>query len=328
MKRSAAAIPLTDRLAAFSELLRLRICRLLDREELAVGELGKVLQAPQSSVSRHLNTLAKIGLLERRADGAATCYRIDPERAEPEALRLWSAVRAELEEAEDSGALLAADDRRLAAVLAERRTDSLTFFGRVAGEWDRVRVELFGRQFALESLPALLPPEWVVADLGCGTGVTAELLAPYVREVICVDQSTPMLEAARKRLAGVANVAFVQGALEALPLESGSVDAALCLLVLHHVDDPAAGVREVRRVLKGGAGGRGPRSRAGRLLIVDMVEHDRHEYRSTMGHRHLGFAPQRVEAMCRAAGFARVRITMLRSDPDAKGPGLFAAVAD
>jgi ArsR family transcriptional regulator len=346
MKRSPITTPLTDRLAALSEVLRLRLCRLLERQELSVGEMARVFQAPQSTISRHLKTLSDVGILDRRGDGTTTYYRLDRESLAPDARSLWDAVGVQLElpngNSNGFAAQLTEDRRRMDAVLAERRTDTLAYFGRVAGEWDQVRGDLFGRHFADAALPALLPADWIVADIGCGTGANAELIAPHVREVVCVDQSTPMLDAARKRLAGRDNIRFVQGPIEALPLEDGSVNAALCLLVLHHVADPIEGLREVRRVLKTATkpqcheatkGRRleprpsGSGFQDGKLLIVDMLEHDRHAYRSTMGHKHLGFSPQTMSGMCREAGFADVRITPLPSDTEAKGPGLFAAVA-
>ncbi|RMF83125.1 MAG: methyltransferase domain-containing protein, partial [Planctomycetota bacterium] len=246
MKRSPIKNPLTDRLAALSELLRLRMCRLLEREELSVGEVCRVFQVPQSTASRHLKTLTDAGWLARRADGTATYYRLPLQDLPDDWAILWRTVAGQI----DANGQLDEDDRRLEAVLAERHTDSISYFGRVAGEWDRIRGELFGRSYAARAIPALLPPDWTVAYLGCGTGANAELIAPFVREVVCVDQSEPMLDAARERLARFENVRFVQGPLEALPLADRSVDAAMCLLVLHHVAEPADALREVRRVLK------------------------------------------------------------------------------
>lgn len=313
MKRSADTSPLTERLAALGQVLRLRVCRLLERQELSVGEIARVVQLPQSTVSRHLQVLAGAGWVEKRAEGTATYYSLRIDDLDPAARSLWLAVRDQLEDRPT----LDEDTRRLDAVLAERRTDSVSFFGRIAGEWDDVRGELFGSAFTAQALLALLPEQWVVADLGCGTGNAAELLAPHVREVIAVDRSGPMIEAARKRLAALSNVRFVEGDLTAIPLENGSIDAATCSLVLHHVPDPVAALTEVRRVLRPG----------GTVLVVDMFEHDRMIYRSTMGHQHLGFSPETVRQQLEAAGFADIRLSALVSDPDAKGPGLFAAAA-
>ncbi|MFM9956783.1 MAG: ArsR/SmtB family transcription factor [Phycisphaerales bacterium] len=316
MKRPSPAISLHDRLAALSEPLRLRLCRILAGHELSVGEVSKVVQLPQSTVSRNLKVLSDAGWLEKRAEGTATLYRLVLDEVSPEARGLWVAVRVELERAGD--AVHAEDDRRVETVLLERRTDSVSFFGRVGGEWDALRGELFGGSFTALGLLGLLPREWVVADIGCGTGNAAELLAPYLREVVAVDQSGPMLDAARMRLKDVKNVRFADGPIEALPLGDSSVDAAVCVLVLHHVRELADGMGELFRVVRTG----------GRLLVIDMFEHDRETYRHTMGHAHLGFSAERMKELMEAAGFRNVRITPIRGDAEAKGPGLFAAVGE
>jgi ubiquinone/menaquinone biosynthesis C-methylase UbiE len=196
--------------------------------------------------------------------------------------------------------------------------DSQTFFGRVAGDWDQVRESLFGDGFTAPALLSLLPGHWVVADLGCGAGNVSELLAPVVERVIAVDQSDAMLEAARERLGGVENVDIREGDLGALPIEDASVDAAVFALVLHHVPETAAALREARRILRPGRGG-------GVLLVLDMGAHARDEYRQTMGHVHLGFSAAQLEGALGTAGFVRTLVRPLRSEPEAKGPGLIVA---
>lgn len=302
---------LTERLAALAEPVRLRLLRLLEKEELSVGEVAKIVQMPQSTVSRHLKVLSDSSWATRRASGTASYYRLNTGDLSEEASSLWRTVRDQMEDT----ATLREDRRRLDAVLADRRTDSLSFFGRVSGEWDAIRAELFGSGFTAQALPALLPPDAVVADLGCGTGNAAEHMAPFVKRVIAVDGSTPMLKAAEKRLEGFENIDFVEGDLLSLPLDDESVDAALCVLVAHHLDDPQRAINEMRRILRPG----------GVALIVDMFEHDRSIYRDTMGHRHMGFSRERIERMMGAAGFTDVRVTPLRSSAEAKGPGLFAS---
>ena len=54
------------------------------------------------------------------------------------------------------------------------------FFAGAAGRWDRLRAQLYGEAFTQAALLSLLPPDWVVADLGCGSGHAAVALAPYV----------------------------------------------------------------------------------------------------------------------------------------------------
>ncbi len=314
---------LIERLAALGDPIRLRALRLLEREELSVGELARVLQLPQSTVSRHLKVLAELpggrnagrGWLARRAEGPAAHYRLVMDDLDSDSRTLWLAVREQMGEGPDQ-----ADDlRRLAGVLADRRTDTQSFFGRMAGEWDAVREELFGGTFTFHALLSLLPPHWVVADLGCGTGNVSEVLAPVVRRVIAVDQSEPMLDAARKRLggAGIRNIEFVRGDMDQLPLESGSVDAAVCVLVLHHLARPELAAAEMGRILKPG----------GVALIVDMTPHTRESFRHSMGHRWQGFDAPAMARMAAGAGLASPRVIVLPAHSEARGPGLFALTA-
>lgn len=306
---------LTERLAALGELVRLRILRILESEELSVGEVAQVVQLPQSTVSRHLKVLADGDWVVRRTVGTATLYRLVLDDLDAEARALWLTVRAQLASEGD----LAEDARRLATVIAERSADPAAFFGRVAGEWDQIRNEWFGTRFTPGALLSLLPADWTVADLGCGTGNAAELLAPNVDRVIAIDPSEPMLSAARKRLAPASNVQFRSGSIARTLLADGSVDACVSVLVLHHVESIHQAMIEMRRILRD--------SRAGGVaLIIDMLEHDRTEYKHTMGHKHLGFAPKFITKSLKDAGFSRASVRVLPGEPDAKGPGLFAAI--
>ncbi len=72
-----------ERLKAAGEPTRLRVLALLAREELAVIELGRILQQSQPRVSRHLKLLTEAGLVERFPDGAWVFHRLsasEPER--------------------------------------------------------------------------------------------------------------------------------------------------------------------------------------------------------------------------------------------------------
>ena len=294
MRGSSDTPAIVGRLADLSDPARLRMLRLLADHELSVGELARALQLPQSTVSRHLKLLHDGGWIMKRQEGTASLYRLLEADLPAERRELWQLTRAQLA----GFPPLDEDDSRLAGVLAERRTDSRAFFGRVGGEWAELRRELFGGRFTGEALLSLVSPTWTVADLGCGTGDATEHLAPHVRRVIAVDREPAMLEAARRRVAGFDNVEFRQGSLESLPIDDAALDAALVLLVLHHLEDPDAAILEIARTLRPG----------GVLLVVDMVAHTREEYRHTMGHRHLGFDAAQVHEWARAAGLADVRL--------------------
>ncbi|MCC6228951.1 MAG: ArsR family transcriptional regulator [Phycisphaerales bacterium] len=314
MKR-AASPTLTDHLAALAEPTRLRVLRILDGHELSVGELAQVVQLPQSTVSRHLKVLSDSGWLVRRSEGTATLYRVIFDELDNSARSLWIAVRDEFERRPDVNEGRE-DKRRLKAVLAARRTDSQTFFGRVAGEWDSLRASLFGDRFTGEALLSLLPRESIVADIGCGTGNIAEQVSPWVSRVIAVDSSQPMLEAARRRLGERSNIDFVQATGESLPLKSSSVDIAIAALVLHHVEEPLTLLREMARITRQG----------GRVMLIDMLDHNREDFRRVMGHKHLGFARKTIESFMRDATLTPVTFRELSREVEAKGPGLFVAI--
>src|SRR5437773_682511 len=83
--------------------------------------------------------------------------------------------------------------------------------------------ELFGARFQLAALAALAQPDWVVGDLGCGTGQVSASIAPFVARVVAVDASAAMLQAAKKRLQGFDNIDLRRGELEALPIDDARV---------------------------------------------------------------------------------------------------------
>ena len=315
MSRSAENLPILARFSTLSDLARLRILRLLEQQELSVGELARAVQLPQSTVSRHLKHLLDEAWIARRAAGTASLYRLAPDQLAEPARALWDLTRAQI----SGGALSTFDEdsHRLESVLAERRTDSREFFGHLGGEWNELRRELFGPMFTGEALLGLLDRRWIVADLGCGTGDAAEMLAPVVKKVIAIDREPAMLDAARRRLGAFRNVEFRPGDLARLPLKAGEVHAAMMLLVLIYCAEPTRVLAECARTIKPGAGG---------LLVVDLISHDRQSYRHTMGHQHLGFDRKQIEKWAKAAGFRDVSYRRLRPDPSSKGPGLFAAM--
>ena len=300
-------------LNVLGDLLRARLLVVLEGQTLSVGEICDILQLPQSTVSRHLKTLVDGGWTQVRREGTSRLYSFTPDDLHAESSDLWRVVKA---------AMLAmpavAQDRvRLSRVLSDRRAESAAFFSRAAGQWDALRDELYGSTFHLDGLLATLDPGWVVADLGCGTGRTSAAVAPFVRRVLAVDASAEMLQAARERLAGVDNVDVREGTLEAVPAADGSVDLALLILVLHHVGDPAAVLREARRLLTPG----------GTLLAIDMQAHDREEYRGQMGHVWLGFPESQIGRLLSGAGFTATRVVPLPTVSGVRGPALFVARA-
>ena len=307
-------VAILEHMTALSDPVRCRILMLLEKHELTVTELCAVLQMPQSSVSRQLKTLADDNWVVSRRDGTSRFYAMSTgDDLDPGAKRLWPLIREQVAATSAAGQ----DDRRLRGVLARRRAKSQEFFASAAGDWGRLRTDLFGNTFFLWGVLGLIDPALVVGDLGCGTGQLTEVLAPYVRQVVAVDSSADMLDAARLRLGGAGNVDLRQGELESLPIEAGELDVAMLSLVLHYSPSPGRALAEVARVLRSG----------GRVLVVDMLPHERQEYQQQMGHVWLGFSEKQIGKFLTDAGFSDVRTRLLPADPEAKGPALFAAAA-
>jgi ArsR family transcriptional regulator len=226
---------------------------------------------------------------------------------------LWAVVRSQF----IAAAVASHDSHRAEGILAKRRDKAQIFFLNSADVWDKLRAEMIGSRTDLLALLGLLDDEWVVGDLGCGGGHIAEALAPCVGRVIAVDESGPMLASAEARLASQANVELRPGTIESLPIEDNTLDAAVMFLVAHFITDQAKVMREIRRVLKPG----------GKLLIVDLMAHDRVEYVVQLGHVWQGFDAEQMKEWLANAGFTSSRYRPLPADPDAKGPSLFVATA-
>ena len=129
------------------------------------------------------------------------------------------------------------------------------FWDRIADRYSRqpVRDEAaYQRKLAITR--EYLRPDMEVLELGCGTGSTALVHAPYVKHVRAVDVSRRMVEIARGKAAaaGVDNVDFEQAAIDELSVADASVDVVLALSILHLVPDRDAVIRDVRRMLRPG----------------------------------------------------------------------------
>lgn len=300
-----------DWLQTLADATRVRLLRLLEQEELSVSELCTVVQLPQSTVSRHLKVLIADQWLESRRDGTNHLYRVDHALWNQNRVSLWQWVR---QQADSPTTEL--DQQRLAGVLAER-SRSEVFFSSAAEQWDKLRVELFGKQLDAVAMAACLPSDAVVGELGCGSAPLCQLVAPFVQTAYAIDNSVAMLTAARSSLMHYNNVHLRSGSLTDLPLDDNMLDAAWLVLVLAYLPDPVAVLREASRVLKPNRS----------LVIVDLLPHERSAYKIEMGHLRLGVDKVELSNWLDQAGLKLKRYFPLRPDSQAKGPALFSAVA-
>jgi SAM-dependent methyltransferase len=292
-------------LSAFCRLLgddvRLRLIRLLGKEQLNVKELTAILGIAQSGVSRHLGLLRKSGLVEERREGGFAYYSLRPDGA-GQARPMWEALEASLPVAEDPE--LKADDARLLEVLRMRKED-FQAHGSSAGQL------VPGRSWAAWSraLGHLLP-SLVVADAGCGEGYLAIEAARWAEQVIAIDSSRDVLKRARllARKRGVTNITWREGRIENLPLEDASVDVVLLSQALHHVPKPDLALCEAVRALKPG----------GTVLVLELRAHGQDWVRERLGDRWLGFRDESLEDWLFRAGLEDVRVEVgarLKGDP-------------
>ncbi|WP_291212554.1 metalloregulator ArsR/SmtB family transcription factor [Dokdonella sp.] len=294
-------------LAATSALLRLlsdptrvRLLALLEREELTVAELSAILRLAQPRVSTHLAKLKEAELVRDRRAGVSSYYRYNGE-LDPKESALLRALRDNVDDA-----ILRDDERRLPALLA-KRARAQGWADTVAGDMERHYSP--GRTWeALARGMTQLVETGDVLDIASGDGVLAELLAPRARSIICVDTSERVVEAARQRLKGYANVQVRSGDMHALALADASFDLVLLMHALTYSDRPARVLTEAARVLRPG----------GRLLAATLGKHAHRAVVEPFEHRNLGFSVEDLRGHARKAGLtvlACERLTRERRAP-------------
>ena len=296
-----------------SDPTRVRLLSLLEKEELAVQELMEVLGMAQSRVSRHLAILREAGLVRDRRDGTYVFYQIalPNEGGWNEA---WDLVRTGL----DGDPTAARDATALARVMEARADRSRSFFDAVGPEWDALRKVFDDDALRARALAQLVPVGLRVADIGTGTGILALELSRLGLDVVAIDHSARMLEAARAKLdeAGADRVELRQGEASALPLDADTVDAAFAHMVLHYLPSPGEAVAEMARIVKPG----------GAVVVVDFVNHEHEWMRGELGVHWLGFDTRDIERWFDDAGLSDFRtVTQEGLSADRDLPSTFIA---
>ena len=287
-------------LRAAAEPTRLRLLALAARGAFCVTELTEILGQSQPRLSRHLKLLCESGLLSREREGANAWFALPtgPDGA------LAREIAAHLAE---NDAILEADRRQAARVLAERARAANERFRRQGADWDEMRALDLPAPAVEAALLSLIPENdgARLLDIGTGTGRVLELLAPRVAQGLGVDASKAMLALARARLArgGLTHCAVRLADMYRLPLADASFDIAVLQMVLHYAEDPAGVLAEASRVLRPD----------GRLIVIDLARHGRDDIAAKLAHRWPGFSDAAMAELLAEAG--------LSGDPPLAVPG-------
>jgi ubiquinone/menaquinone biosynthesis C-methylase UbiE/DNA-binding HxlR family transcriptional regulator len=292
---------------------RVRILRLLEKEELSVAELQEILGMGQSRISMQLSQLKQAGFVEVRRAGQKSLYHVT---APPEAQDILSEVlRRSPEEISETSH----DDEGLQLVLSRRKDNLRSYFDELAGRFGRNYVPGRSWKALSEMLLRLLPP-LVIADLGAGEGTLALLLAQRAKRVIAVDNSEKMVEygAGLAQRNAVKNMEYRLGDLEELPIDEDEVDLVLMHQTLHHALHPQIAIEEAWRALRPG----------GRLVILDLLKHEFEAARELYGDIWLGFSQVELTGLLRKARFQEVDVSIVDRGEEAPHFETIMAVAE
>jgi demethylmenaquinone methyltransferase / 2-methoxy-6-polyprenyl-1,4-benzoquinol methylase len=144
------------------------------------------------------------------------------------------------------------------AAVSPRTREARALFAPLGPTYDRfARLLSLGqdprwRRFLVDRLD--VGPDDTVLDVATGTGAVAiELVQRKGCTVVGVDQSPEMLDVARRRIvlaAAATRVRLVEARAEELPFEDGTFDGLTVTYLLRYVDDPAAALAELGRVVR------------------------------------------------------------------------------
>lgn len=258
----------TQLFKALADPTRVRLLSVLRAHTLTVGELCDTLALPQPRVSSHLRTLRDAELVQVRRIGGQAWYALTQP---PSAL-----VRSALDQARDP---LLEQDRLRAQKLVDDRSQA--WVDQVAGRMEHSYSP--GRTWeSLGRALATLAAGEQVLDVGTGDGAVAELIAPSLGHITCLDANPRVVDRARERLAHIPNLSVVLGDMHALPWTAPRFDRVMVLGALPYSADPEQVLAEAVRVLLPG----------GWLTVSTLLAHEHHAVAEQFGHLSRGHTPE------------------------------------
>ncbi|MCE5238102.1 class I SAM-dependent methyltransferase [bacterium] len=180
---------------------------------------------------------------------------------------------------------------------AGRRRD----FDAVAATWDQHPVRVERTRALAEAMARLVPlrQDMRLLDYGCGTGLVALALHPYVASVVAADNSEGMLDelSAKLEVAGLDNVSARRLDLEQEDWTGEPFDVIVSSMALHHIRQAGVVVSRLAAALRPG----------GWLAIADLAGGSEGFHPDPTGVFHHGFSAEEMGEMFEAAGLTDVQ---------------------
>lgn len=274
---------------SFSDESRIRLLLLLEQQELTVAELAEITQLAQPRVSTHLSMLKKNALVICRKQGVSSYYRLNIDLFVKEHPHFIEMVNTHYHD----NPVINEDRKRLHRVLSKQAKFN-NWFDDVAGDMERHYSPGRTWESTARSLARLMSLGDVL-DIGSGDGALAALMSPQTRSYTCIDYSSKLIEAAKKRLSNAKNIHYVIADMHDLMLKK-QFDNILMLQVLTYSKDPEKAIEQAFKVCRHG----------GKLLISTLDKHQHKEAIEVYGHHNYGFAADELSNICRQAGFSQI----------------------
>ena len=201
----------------------------------------------------------------------------------------------------------ARDRTALKHTLRKRQDKAREYFDELAGKFGRAHCPGRSWQALAHTLITLQPP-LTVADLGAGEGTLAQLLAKNARKVIAIDNSPKMVEFG-SRLAKehrFNNLEYRLGDIEDPPIKDNSIDLAILSQALHHAIQPRKAIAAAHRILK----------RGGRVVILDLLNHNFERARELYADHWLGFSEVQLHQFLEQRGFNNIEVAVVSREKE------------
>ncbi len=272
---------------------------LVIHESLSVAELQEILGMGQSRISTQLSQLKAEELVNDERSGKHNMYSCTAAKDLLDVAKL----------AADEVPEVKSDKAALRHLLRKRKDTARAYFDELAGRFGKDYVPGRSWKALAEALLKVLNYD-VVADLGAGEGTLSQLLAQRAKKVIAVDLSPKMAEFGQElaHKNGLKNVEYRIGDIEEPPIDDKSLDLAVLSQALHHAEHPQRAIDAAFKILKPG----------GRLIILDLVQHQFEEARELYADRWLGFAESDLAKMLERSGFKDLQIVV--ADKESEPP--------